>query len=114
MFFRKNCVIDVDLEKYLPGPYTIILKKKNKGFLSHVSETNSIGVRIPDCDFTKEIQLSKVPFITTSVNFSGEKPASEIKEIPEEIINQADCIFNAGKLTGNPSTIIINEKEIKR
>lgn len=113
-WIKKNCIIDFNLEKYLQGPYTLILKKKDKNFLSHVSETEFIGIRIPDYDFTREIQSAGVPFITTSVNFSGEKPANEIKEISGEILEKVDYVFNAGKLSGKPSTIIINGKEIKR
>jgi len=113
-WIERNCIIDVDLKKYFPGPYTVILKKKNKNFLSYVSEGDTIGVRIPNHKFTKRIQFSGVPFITTSVNFSGEKPANKIEEIPQEIINQVDFIFNSGELSGKPSTIVINGKELQR
>lgn len=113
-WIEKNCVVNIELKKYLPGPYTIILKKKDKNFLSNISKTDSIGIRIPDCDFTQEIQSTRVPFVTTSVNFSGEKPANNIKEIPKEIIKKVDYVFNVGELSGKPSTIIINGKEIQR
>ena len=26
-WIRENCIVDFDLHKYLPGPYTLILKK---------------------------------------------------------------------------------------
>ena len=113
-WIKDNCVIDADLKKYLPGAYTLILKKKNPDFLSYVSNTDFLGIRIPDCEFTKQIQKSKVPFITTSVNLSGEKPITKISEVPEEIIKKVDIIIDSGKLNGNPSALIIGGKEIKR
>ncbi|HTY43787.1 MAG TPA: L-threonylcarbamoyladenylate synthase [Patescibacteria group bacterium] len=113
-WIEDNCIIDTELRKYLPGPYTIILKKKDKNFLSHVSEKETIGIRIPDNEFTKRIQEAGVPFITTSVNFSGEKPANNIEEIPKEILEKVNFIFNSGELSGKPSTLIIEGKEIKR
>ncbi len=113
-WIKENCIVDINLKKYLPGKYTIILKKKRKGFLPYVSKTDSIGVRIPDNDFTRQIQKAGVPFITTSVNFSGEKPANKIEDISKKIIKEADYVFNAGELTGKPSTIIVNGKEISR
>ena len=73
-----------------------------------------MGVRIPNNEFTKEVQKTKVPFVTTSVNFSGEKPANEIEQVPKEILNNVDYIINQGKLSGKPSTLIIGGKEIKR
>ena len=87
-WIKENCIVDVDLDKYLPGPYTIILKKKDKEFLSNVSETDSLGIRIPDHKFTKEIQKSKIPFITTSVNLSGQPFITKISDISKEILDQ--------------------------
>jgi L-threonylcarbamoyladenylate synthase len=113
-WIEENCIIDLDMRKYLPGPYTIILKKKDKNFLSHISGTETIGIRIPDNEFTREIQKSGVPFVTTSVNISGEKPANKIEDISAEILKDVDFVFNSGKLSGKPSTLIINGKEIQR
>jgi L-threonylcarbamoyladenylate synthase len=107
----------LDILKYFPGPYTIILKKKNKSFLSWVSDTDSLGIRIPDNDFCKKLQKTKIPFITTSVNLSGEPFAKSINEIKQEIKNKVGIIIKAedeSKLSGIPSILIINGKEIKR
>jgi len=113
-WIEENCIIDVELKNYLPGPYTIILKKRNKEFLNWVSETDSLGIRIPDNNFCKEIQKSGVPFITTSVNLSGEPFVKKISDISEEIKKHVDVIVEGGELSGRPSTLIINGKEIKR
>ena len=114
-WIKENCIVDINLSKYLPGPYTLILKKKNKKFLQHISNTDSLGIRIPKHKFCGEIRKSNIPFITTSVNLSGQKPAKEIKEIDEKIKNKVDYIIKSKtKLSGKPSTLIINNKEIKR
>lgn len=114
---EENFIIDLDLNDYLPGAYTLILKKKNPNFLKWVSSNDSIGVRIPNCSFTKKIQKAGVPFITTSVNLSGEPFALAFEDIKPEIKNKVDCIIQADKnekLSGIPSTLIINGKEVKR
>ncbi len=115
-WIKQPCVIseDFSLDKYLPGPYTIILKKKKKNFLRNISKNETIGIRIPDNYFTKIIQQSKLPFVTTSVNLSGEKPIQEISQITEEIKKQIDIIVDIGKLNGRSSTLIIKGKKIKR
>lgn len=112
-WIRDNCILDFNLDKYLPGPYTLILKKKDKNFLSYLS-SDTIGIRIPANEFTKKIQESGVPFITTSVNLSGEKLANSISEISDEILNKVDIVIDSGTLTGKPSTLVINGKEILR
>lgn len=113
-WIKEHCIADVNLSSYLPGPYTIILKKKNKDFLSWVSNTDSLGIRIPDNEFCKNIQKAGLPFITTSVNLSGQPFAKSIKEIPKEIKAKVDFIIDVGELSGNPSTLIVDGKEIRR
>lgn len=113
-WINNHLIVDCELSKYLPGPYTIILKKKNPDFLRHVSSSDSLGVRIPASDFTEIIQLANTPFITTSVNLSGEPFIKNINEIPEEILENIDHIIDYGELNGKPSTLIINGKEVKR
>ena len=113
-WIEENLIVDVDLKKYLPGPYTIILKKKNVDFLKHVSNTDSLGVRIPNNEFTKIIQNFGTPFITTSVNLSGEPAIESIKEISKEISEQIDLAIDNGKLSGRASTLVINGREVKR
>ncbi|MBS3074958.1 threonylcarbamoyl-AMP synthase [Candidatus Pacearchaeota archaeon] len=113
-WIKENLIVDIDLDKYLPGSYTILLKKKNPDFLSWVSNTDSLGIRVPNNDFTKIIQKSKAPFITTSVNLSGEHFATKISEISKEILEKVDIIIDNGELNGKPSTLIVNGKEVAR
>ena len=102
------------INKYLPGPYTLILKRKNPKFLKHISKNKFVGVRIPDCPFTKKLQKTGKPVITTSVNISGQPFATKISEIDKSIFKKVDKIFDVGELSGRPSTLVKQGKEIKR
>jgi len=113
-WIRENFLIDADLDKYLPGPYTVVLKKKDPLFLKHVSKTDSIGIRIPNCEFTKKVQESELPFITTSVNLSGKPFATKISEVSEKILDSVDVILETDEPNGKPSTLVIWGKEINR
>jgi L-threonylcarbamoyladenylate synthase len=113
-WIENNFIIDFDIKKYLPGPYTLLLKKKDIDFLKHVSENDRVGVRIPKNDFCFLVQESGVPFVITSVNLSGEPFAKSISEIKKEIIDSVDCVIDIGELNRNLSTLIIDGKEIKR
>ncbi len=113
-WIKDNLIIDLDLSKYLPGPYTIILKKKNPDFLKWVSNTDYLGIRIPDNEFTKIINKSNLPFVTTSVNLSGEQNIKKINEIKQEIMKKVNYVIDSGSLAGRASTLIINGKEVKR
>ena len=44
-WIKEKCIVDTDLDKYLPGPYTLLLEKKDKNFLSHVSNNDKNSSR---------------------------------------------------------------------
>ncbi len=114
-WIKEHLVVEeAIIEKYFPGPYTLILKKKNPDFMKHISSNDSLGVRIPDCEFTELVEKAGVPFITTSVNFAGEPFAVKISDINHDILDAVDIVIGVGKLDGRPSTLIIDGKEIKR
>ena len=113
-WIEEHCFIDVEIDKYLPGPYTIILKKKNKNFLSHVSDTDMLGVRIPKCDFSEKVAEAGVPFITTSVNLSGESYAKKIEGIHQRILDKVEVVIDEGELAGKTSILVRVGKEISR
>lgn len=113
-WIEDNFVVDFDIKRYLPGPYTLLLKKKDINFLKHISENDRIGVRVPKNDFCFSVQEIGVPFVTTSVNISGEPFAKSVSDIKKEIVGSVDCVVDVGELNGNPSILIIDGKEIKR
>lgn len=70
------------IEKLSPGPITYILPALPKNKLAVISSDNTIGVRIPDHPVAMFI-LKKYgfPLVGTSVNLSGENPATCMEEI---------------------------------
>ena len=114
-WIKENLVVgDLVLEDYLPGKYTLILKKKDKGFLDWVSNEDSLGVRIPKSDFCDRVREVGVPFITTSLNKSGEEPVISVKGVGKRILDNVDIVIDEGVLNGRPSTLIVDGKEVRR
>ena len=103
-----NCIVP-DLSKldFLPGPYTLILKMKNKNIVAeNVSFGDTLGVRIPDNWFSKIVEESGVPFVSTSVNISGEKHMERFEDVPQSILDQVDRVVYEGEKRGESSTKI--------
>lgn len=118
-WMEKN--FHVRFPKYLdklPGPYTMILKKKKQVFLFWVGTRANIGVRIPDHPFEKLVKKSGVPFVSTSVNKTGEMYAKSIKDVKEDMRIFIDYIIDDGAHEGPPSRIFDltgdKPREIKR
>lgn len=107
----NNCEVDPKFTKYiekLPGPYTLILKLNDSSDLAANVNcgTGTIGVRIPNHWFSEVVSELKKPFITTSVNYHGDRHIKLINEIPFEMKPLIDIIVDDGLCDGNPSTII--------
>ncbi len=94
------------IDKYLPGPYTFILKKSKIVPRHLTSGSTNVGVRVPKSEIA--CSLAKIfPITTTSANLSNK----DTLDTPEEILKQLGCevdlIIDVGPLkSGNPSTII--------
>ena len=115
----KNCFVDNLAKKWLdklPGAYTLILRLKNKEVIAKEVNNNSdtLGVRIPANLFAEFISEINIPFITTSVNLSGEKPINSLEDLKEEMKKSVDYFIDDGELKNPPSKIIdlAQEKEI--
>lgn len=93
------------IKTILPGPFTILLKKKKKVPQNITADSEKIGLRIPASKICQ--QLSKdLPLTTTSANISGFQPSLNINKIAKELNEQMDFILKGEKLSGQPSIII--------
>lgn len=106
-WITQNCILDNSYLDKLPGPYTFICRLKNKIVSDFVNpRLDTIGVRIPDSWFTQIIEEASVPFITTSVNITGEPYMQNLNKLDDYIKEGIDYIIDVGPLNGKPSTII--------
>lgn len=104
------------IEKYMPGPITLILEKKEGFGKAFTEDNNTIGVRIPDSCIIQEI-LKKVdyPLIAPSANISGKPSGIDAEEIMKDFAGKVDAIIDGGKAKlGTASTIVkVENEEIK-
>ena len=95
-----------DIDKYLPGAYTLVVRKKDPQFLNTVSLGDSVGVRMLLHKFQDIVSSANIPFVTTSANISGKETPKSFLDIDIELKNNADVVVDEGILKGNPSKII--------
>jgi len=98
---------EVVLRKYLPGPFTFILKATSKTPKELLGPDKTIGIRIPGNKLCLAlIKEAKVPIITTSLNISGRRVLTEVEEIPDIMLKEIDLILDAGTLGNQSSTVV--------
>ena len=101
-----NDVVKKVVERFLPGPLTIILQKK--GSVSNVitSGLDKIAVRIPKNDIALDLLSAFGPLTVTSANIHGEKTPYVIKEIMMQFSTNISVYLDDGRLDAKPSTIV--------
>ena len=96
------------MEKFFPGPLTIILKKKNIVPDNLTNNTDTVGIRMPDNIIAKKlIEYANVPIATPSANISGKPSGTNIENIMEDFKDKVDYYIDGGQSKlGIGSTIV--------
>ncbi|MDH4210450.1 MAG: L-threonylcarbamoyladenylate synthase [candidate division WOR-3 bacterium] len=96
----KKKIIDF----FVPGPLTIIVKKKSDISLPYI--TDKIGIRIPQNDFVLKLLAEyRRPLAVSSVNKSGEPPMISPYDIIEHF-TEVGLVVDGGMLYSPPSTVL--------
>ena len=87
------------MDKYWPGPLTVILNCKNGG---------KIGFRMPDNKVALSlIKESGVPVVAPSANISGQVPPTRPEDVLKQLGGKIDLLLDAGSTdVGIESTVI--------
>ena len=101
-------------KKFWPGGLTIVVEKRGD-ITTPLSVDNSIGIRIPDDFFVRELSKKVGPLATTSANRSGFPSTINVMEVMDQLGNLVDLIIDGGECTGKiPSTVVdCREAELK-
>ena len=96
------------MERFFPGPLTIIFEKRDVVPDILTSNTNTIGIRMPSGEIAKKlIEFAGVPIATSSSNISGRPSGTNIIDIKKDFEGKVDCFIDNGESElGIPSTVI--------
>lgn len=96
------------MEKFFPGPLTMILKKRDIVPDILTAGQNTIGVRIPSGKIARKlIEYVGKPIATSSANISGKPSKTNMKNMMKEFKEQVDYFIDSGESEiGIASTVI--------
>ena len=96
------------MEKFFPGPLTIILNKKYIVPDIVTANTDTVGIRMPSNEITRKlIQYAGVPIAAPSANISGEPSNTNLDNLINIFKNSVDYYIDGGECKlGTASTII--------
>ena len=100
------------INKFMPGPITLILKTK-KDVPHHLDlGTGFVGIRIPKNKLVLDlIDKVGVPLLVPSANPTGKEPALNSIEVIKYFNDDIDCVIEGECKSNKPSTIIKIEDE---
>lgn len=94
------------LNKLLPGTYTLLLNKKNNVNPLLTSNSDIVGVRIPNNEIAYKL-TEYFPITTTSANLSNYTTPNNVNDIYKQLKENISVYIDYGVLDNNmPSTII--------
>lgn len=103
------------IEKFWPGPLTIIMKRKSDKVIPNIVTANldTVGIRMPSNLLAKElIEKAGVPIAAPSANVSGKPSGTNIEDIKEEFEGKVSYILDGGSTDiGLESTVIKVEND---
>ncbi len=104
-YFNKRAGILA--EKFMPGPLTLALKKKN--LVPDILTPSTIAARIPGHPVALAlVRETGYPITSTSANMSGELPAYNLQSVPRTLRSRIDLILDAGTLKRRKYSTIVD------
>jgi release factor-specific protein-(glutamine-N5) methyltransferase/tRNA threonylcarbamoyl adenosine modification protein (Sua5/YciO/YrdC/YwlC family) len=102
------------IKYFWPGALTLFLEKR-EDLKAPLTIDNSIGIRIPDDRFVRELSERIGPLATTSANLSGFPNTTKVDEVLAQIGNLVDLILDGGECEGGiPSSVVdCRSEEVK-
>ena len=96
------------MERFFPGPFTIILKKRDIVPNIVTANSDTVGIRMPSSKIARKlVEYAGVPIATSSANISGKPSGTNLEEILKDLDGKVDCCVDGeeSKL-GIASTIV--------
>jgi len=95
------------MERFLPGPLTVVLAAGSHLPVRLTGGTGKIGVRISSHPVVRHLfTCLPGPVTTTSANLTGTAPASSAEQIAQTFPEGIGCILDAGPHRGVGSTVV--------
>ncbi|SDR43715.1 L-threonylcarbamoyladenylate synthase [Natronobacterium texcoconense] len=92
---------------FLPGPVTVLCRRRDAVPDVLTAGNDRVGVRVPDHDLALALcERAGTPITSTSANVSGRESARTLEEVDPEIREEATVALDGGRTEGTESTVV--------
>ncbi len=94
---KPNKIEQLLIDIFMPGPFTLILKKKKIIPDNVTCGLNTVGIRFPDNKIANTIiEYTNLPIAAPSANISSKPSGTNIDDIKEDFLDKVDIIIDGG------------------
>ncbi|MFP4590796.1 MAG: L-threonylcarbamoyladenylate synthase [Halobacteriales archaeon] len=97
---------------FLPGPVTIVCRRRPHVPAALAGGGDRVGVRVPDHDLARELLRQAGPLTATSANRSGEPSVRDVGDLPVAIREAVAAVVDGGPTPGGASTVVDVERGV--
>lgn len=93
-------------DAFWPGALTLVVPR-HPALPANISPTETIGVRMPDHAFARELLRAAGPLAVTSANLSGGENPTSADEVLAQLAGRVALVLDGGRTGGGvPSTVV--------
>lgn len=100
------------IERFLPGPVTVVCPKRDGLPSALTGGRDRVGVRIPNHDLAQRLLDRVAPLTGTSANPSGGRDVRHPDELAPSIRAAAETVLDGGRTPGGVSTVVDPDRSI--
>ena len=94
-------------DKFWPGALTLIVPK-NELLPSELTIFSTVGIRMPDHDWLRDIIRKTGPLAATSANISGESSPATVSQVLEQLDTRVEVIIDGGESKSGISSTVVD------
>ena len=106
--YIENNIEQKLIDAFMPGPITIILKKKNNIPNNVTANMETVGIRVPSNEIAHNfLEIVNVPIAAPSANISSRPSGTKVSDIKDEFEEKINYIIDGGESEiGLESTVV--------
>ncbi|QLG49800.1 L-threonylcarbamoyladenylate synthase [Natrinema halophilum] len=95
------------MASFLPGPVTVLCRRREAVPDELTAGRGRVGVRVPDHDLALALcERAGTPVTATSANVSGRESARTLAAVDPEIREATEVVLDGGETPGSESTVV--------
>ncbi|UTF53974.1 L-threonylcarbamoyladenylate synthase [Natronosalvus rutilus] len=95
------------MARFLPGPVTVLCRRRETVPDVLTAGNDRVGVRVPDHDLALRLcERAETPITATSANVSGRGSVRRPADLDPEVREAVDVVLEAGETAGTESTVV--------